>query len=134
MDTHVHAVIETPIPTLGVGMKRLLGGHAFEFNRRHNRFGHLFAGRYAASEVDSDAYVLEVSAYVVLNPVRAGLVRAPGEWEWSSYRFSAGIARVPPFIETRLVPDMLVSEPQRARELFRELVREIGGRPRPGSG
>jgi REP element-mobilizing transposase RayT len=134
MDTHVHAVIETPIPTLGVGMKRLLGGHAFQFNRRHNRFGHLFAGRYAASEIDSDAYLLEVCAYVVLNPVRAGLVIEPGEWKWSSYRFAAGIARVPLFVETSVVPGMLANEPQRARQLYRQLVREIAARPRPGSG
>jgi putative transposase len=112
----------------------LLGGHAFEFNRRHDRFGHLYAGRYAASGVDSDAYVLELFAYIVLNPVRAGIVAEPGEWTWSSYRFSAGVARTPPFIETRLVPGMLASEPDRARDVYRQLVREIAGRPRPGSG
>jgi putative transposase len=112
----------------------LLGGHAFEFNRRHDRFGHLYAGRYAASGVDSDAYVLELCAYIVLNPVRAGIVAEPGEWTWSSYRFSAGVARTPPFIETRLVPGMLASEPDRARDVYRQLVREIAGRPRPGSG
>ena len=49
MNTHIHVVVETPNANLGVGMQRLLGGHAFDFNRRHGRLGHLFAGPYWAS-------------------------------------------------------------------------------------
>jgi len=86
MDTHLHAVVETPAPTLGSGMRRLLGGYAYEFNQRHGRYGHLFAGPFSASFVESEAYAVEVCAYVVLNPVRAGLVQAPEDWRWSSYR------------------------------------------------
>ena len=133
MDTHLHVVVETLRPTLGAGMQRLLGGHAYEFNRRHDRFGHLFAGPYAASEVDSDAYLLEVCVYVVLNPTRAGLVHAPEGWVWSS-RSSAGLAPAASFLETALVPTMLAPEPARAQELYRQLVRETAERPRAGPG
>lgn len=97
MDTHVHAVIETLEPTLSAGMKRLLGGYAFEFNRRHARYGHLFGGPFSASLVQTDAYVIEVCAYVVLNPVRAGLVRSAEDWRWSSYRASVGLVKSPSF-------------------------------------
>jgi putative transposase len=134
LDTHVHAVIETPYPTLGLGMRRLLGGYAFQFNRRHNRFGHLFGGRYSASEVDSDQYALEICTYVVLTPVRAGLAQVPEEWEWSSYRSAAGLAYAPPFLETRLVPGIFADDPARAQELYRQHVHHAAARARQGSG
>jgi REP element-mobilizing transposase RayT len=130
MDTHLHTVIETPEPTLGLGMQRLLGGYALEFNQRHGRHGHLFASRYSASLVEKDAYLLEVCVYVVLNPVRAGLVTAPEDWVWSSYRSTAGIAEAEPFLETSLVSGMLSPEPERAAELYRQLVRDVLSRPR----
>jgi putative transposase len=133
MGTHIHIVVETPVPTLGSGMQRLLGGYAFDFNRRHDRFGHLFAGPFSASAITTDTYAIEVGAYVVLNPVRAGVVRAPEDWRWSSYRASAGLVKVPPFVETRLLPGLLHEDPTRAQELYREHVRDVAARPRTGS-
>jgi REP element-mobilizing transposase RayT len=130
MDTHLHAVIETPEPPLGRGMQRLLGGYAYEFNRRHGRYGHLFASRYSAALVESDAHLLELCVYVVLNPVRAGIVERPEDWVWSSYRATAGITASLPFLETGLVPEMLSSERERAAELYRQMVRDVLARPR----
>ena len=134
MDTHFHAVIGTPEPTLGYGMQRVIGRYAYAFNRRRGRSGHLFAGPFSSSVIDSDSYALEASAYVVLNPVRAALVRAPEDWKWSSYRASAGLISVPAFLQTTLVPGMLHLRPERAQVLYRQLVHEIAERPRPGSG
>jgi putative transposase len=124
MDTHVHLVVETPEPTLSIGMRRWIGGYAYEFNRRHGRYGHLFAGPFHASLIDTEAYAIQASAYIVLNPIRAGVVNDPADWPWSSYRASAGLIRAPAFLETRLIPGMFHSDPIRARELYRELVRE----------
>jgi hypothetical protein len=115
-------------------MRWALGGYAFEFNRRHGRHGHLSAGPFSASLVETEAYAIEVCAYVVLNPVRAGLVRAPEDWRWSSYRATAGLIAAPPSLETRLMPEMLHPQRKRALELYRLLVRETAERPRPGSG
>ncbi|MFI3198363.1 MAG: helix-turn-helix domain-containing protein [Methylococcaceae bacterium] len=56
----------------------------------HKRIGHLFQGRYKAILVDKDSYLLELSRYVVLNPVRARMVNEPGDWQWSSYRVTIG--------------------------------------------
>jgi hypothetical protein len=134
MDTHLHAVVETPEPTLGAGMQRLLGGYAYEFNRRHSRYGHLFAGPFFASLIDTEAYAMEVCAYIVLNPVKAGLVRDPADWPWSSYRATAGLIKLPSFLSTTLLPTMLHSEPDRACELYRQMVRQTDEHPRPGSG
>lgn len=132
MDTHVHAVIETSEPTLGPGMQRLLGGYAFRFNRRHGRHGHLFGGRFTASLIDTESYAIQVCAYVVLNPVRAGIVPRSEDWRWSSYRATAGLVNAPPFLATWLVPEALHPELERAREQYRELVTEVALRPRAG--
>jgi REP element-mobilizing transposase RayT len=134
MDTHLHVVLETPEPTLGAGMRWFLGGYAHAFNRRHARHGHLFAGPFGAFLVDTEAYALELCAYVVLNPVRAGLVRAPEDWPWSSYRATAGLIPTPPFLETSLIPGALHSSKRRAQEIYRKWIRETSERPRPGSG
>ncbi len=134
MDTHLHAVVETPKPTLGSGMRRLLGSYAYEFNHRYGRYGHLFAGPFWAALVETEAHAIEVCAYVVLNPVRAGLVDAPEDWGWSSYRATAGLVALPSFLETRLVPAMLHADLRWSQELYRELVRERVDRPRSGSG
>jgi REP element-mobilizing transposase RayT len=88
---HYHLLIETLTPTLSVGMRDLNGTHAQEFNRRHDRVGHLFQGRYVAKLVDARTYLLEVWRYVVLNPVRAELCSSPSEWRWSSYPDFAGL-------------------------------------------
>jgi putative transposase len=134
MDTHIHVVVETPEPTLSTGMRHWIGGYAFEFNRRHGRYGHLFAGPFTAKLIDTDAYAIQVCAYIVLNPVRARLVDHPADWRWSSYRASAGLIKPPPFLETRLVHGMLHPDGARAREIYRELVREAAQHPTPDSG
>ncbi len=134
LNTHLHVVVETPEPTLGSGMRLLLGGYASGFNQRHCRYGHLFAGPFSASLIETEAYAIEVCAYVALNPVRAGLVHVPEAWPWSSYRATAGLVAAPPFLETKLVPAILHVDRHRAQELYRELVRETAARPRPGSG
>src|SRR5688500_5981907 len=53
MDTHVHLVVETPKPNLSAGMRHWIGGYAYEFNRRHGRYGHLFAGPFTAKLIDT---------------------------------------------------------------------------------
>jgi len=115
-------------------MRRLVGGYASEFNRRHDRYGDLFGGPCTASLFATETYAIQVCAYVVLNPVRAGLVNDPADWSWSSYRASAGLVKIPSFIETRLVPSMLHPDVHRAQEPYREHVHEVGEHPKPGSG
>ncbi|HWL32804.1 MAG TPA: transposase [Gaiellaceae bacterium] len=91
MGNHFHLLIETPNANLSIGMRQLNGVYAARFNRRHDRVGHLFEGRFKAYLVEKDAYGLGVARYVVLNPVRARLCRHPSEWRWSSYRATAGL-------------------------------------------
>lgn len=100
MSNHYHLVIQTPDGNLTKGMRHLNGVFTQLSNRRHGRSGHLFQGRYKAIVVDADRYLLELARYVVLNPVRAGMVIEPGAWPWSSYRATAGAVPAPAWLAT----------------------------------
>jgi REP element-mobilizing transposase RayT len=98
MDNHYHLLIQTPDGNLSKGMRQLNGIFTQASNRRHQRVGHLFQGRFKAILVDSDAYLLELARYVVLNPVRAGMVKKPADWKWSSYRANVGLEPDTPWL------------------------------------
>jgi REP element-mobilizing transposase RayT len=98
MDNHYHLLLETPEANLSVAMRQLNGVYTQRFNRRHRRCGHLLQGRFGAQLVDRDAYLWEVCRYIVLNPVRAGLVAHPRQWRWSSFRATAGETIAPGFL------------------------------------
>lgn len=84
MSNHYHILLETPYSNLSRAMQRLNGDYALYFSKRHNRPGHLFQGRYKAMLVEKDAYLLELSRYIHLNPLRKGITKLPEEYEWSS--------------------------------------------------
>jgi putative transposase len=86
MPNHVHLLVEVGATPTGKLMQGLLTGYVRTFNRRHNRRGHLFQGRYKAILCDRDSYLLELVRYIHLNPVRAGLVTQPAAWTWSGHR------------------------------------------------
>lgn len=100
MTNHYHLVVETPDANLSAGMRQLNGVYTVRFNRKRGRVGHLFQGRYKAILVDKDAYLMELSRYVVLNPVRAKMVKSPDEWLWSSYCYTTGLFDSPLWLAT----------------------------------
>jgi putative transposase len=93
MTTHVHLVIETPDANISRGMQSLLSLHAQRFNRRWNRFGHLFAERFSARVIESEEYLHEACRYVLDNPVTAGLSRTVESWPWSGGLAFAAMSR-----------------------------------------
>jgi putative transposase len=100
MDNHYHLLIETPDGNLSLGMRQLNGVYTQLFNKRHQRTGHLFQGRYKSILIQKDSHLLEVCRYVVLNPVRARMVERPEAWKWSSYRATAGRESPAPCLTT----------------------------------
>jgi putative transposase len=100
MTNHYHLVVETPEGNLSKGMRHLNGMYTQASNRRHGRTGHLFQGRFKGILVDKDSYLLELTRYVVLNPVRAKMVNQPGEYKWSSYRAMVGDEPAPDWLAT----------------------------------
>ncbi len=93
MSNHYHLLVETPDSNLAKGMRQLNGVYTQRFNRRHTRAGHVFQGRYKAILVQKESYLLELARYIVLNPVRAQMVRSAKDWPWSSYRATAGFIK-----------------------------------------
>lgn len=81
-----------------LGMRQLNGVYTQAFNRCHQRVGHVFQGRYKAILVEKDSHLLELCRYVVLNPVRAGMITKPDEWKWSSYKSTAYVNKVPEYL------------------------------------
>ena len=100
MGNHYHFVMHTLQGNLSALMRHINGVYTQAFNRRYGEVGHLFQGRFKAILVDRDAYFLEVCRYVELNPVRAHMVAAPGDWPWSSYRAHVGQAASPAWLDS----------------------------------
>lgn len=121
MDNHYHLMIQTPDGNLSKGMRQLNGVYTQASNRRHRRVGHLFQGRFKAILVDSDTYLLELTRYVVLNPVRAGMVKKPENWPWSSYRASVGLEPAAPWLEV----DGLLAQFAKRRSLAQQRYAEF---------
>jgi REP element-mobilizing transposase RayT len=87
MGNHYHLVVEPPeLAALSAGVHRLNGVYAQRFNRKHGRSGHLFGDRYSTWLVHDEAHYEATCAYVLANPVRAGLCDDPDEWPWSGIR------------------------------------------------
>ena len=87
MTNHYHMMLETPLGNLSQIMKHINSSYTSYFNIKHKRVGHLLQGRYKAILVQADAYAAELSRYIHLNPVRAGMVKFPEDYRWTSYRF-----------------------------------------------
>ncbi len=128
MTNHYHLVIETVEGNLSQGMRHLNGVYTQASNRRHNRLGHLFQGRFKGILVDKDAYLLELSRYVVLNPLRARLVATPEQWPWSSYRAMTGQAPIPKCLAVNGLLSRFGVDREEARRCYQQFVADGVGR------
>ena len=108
MGNHFHLLLETPEPNLISGMKWMLGVYSQGWNRRRQRCGHVFKGRYKSVVVNGEgahgSYFKIVADYIHLNPVRSGWVggdtgKRLRSWRWSSFGAYAG-GKVPVWLET----------------------------------
>jgi hypothetical protein len=103
-------------------MRQLNGVYAQRFHFRHSSVGHVFQGRYKSILVDRDSYLLEVCRYVVLNPVRAGLVKRCEDWPWSSYRATLGLGPKPSFLASEWLLEQFGKTQGKARRALAEFV------------
>jgi REP element-mobilizing transposase RayT/Trp operon repressor len=127
MTNHFHLLVETVDPTLARGMRQLNGVYTQQFNRRHRRTGHVFQGRFKAILVERDAYLLELARYVVLNPVRAKMVRTARDWPWSSYRATAGFEEAPSFLTADWTLEQFGPSKPKAQSAYRTFVSQGRG-------
>ncbi len=124
MGNHYHLLVETPEPTLSRGMRQLNGLYTQAFNRRHRRVGHLLQGRFKGILIERESHLLELGRYVVLNPVRAGLVRRPDAWAWSSYRVTAGLKPAPLWLRTDETLEAFGKRQGEAEQKYRAFIAE----------
>lgn len=129
MSNHYHLLLETPGGNLSAGMRQLNGVYTQSFNRRHRRTGHVFQGRYKAILVERDAYLLELTRYIALNPVRAGMVARAQDWQWSSFRAVLGEAPVPVWLNVRELLTAFAEQPELAAARYLAFVAEGLTRP-----
>ena len=129
MDNHYHTVVETIEGNLAQGMRHLNGVYTQTFNRTHKRVGHVFQGRYKAIIVEKDGYLLELARYVVLNPLRAGMVKDIADWHWSSYAAMLGIQATPEWLQTDWILGQFSPQRRRAINRYMDFVRAGVGLP-----
>jgi len=122
MSNHYHLLIETLDGNLSIGVRQLNGVYTQRFNKRHGQVGHIFQGRFKAILVQKESYLLELCRYVVLNPVRAGLVSYSEEWKWSSYLATMGMVEKPKFLCSDWILTQFGHDVVAARRNYREFV------------
>ncbi len=123
MPNHVHILLETSDVPLSRTMQRLNSRYSQMFNRTHGRVGHVLQGRYRALLCEKEAYVLTLTRYLHLNPVRAKLVKEPGEYPWSSYAAYCGRPSAVP-VESDEVLRQFGNTVRSARERYKGFVGE----------
>jgi putative transposase len=103
MKTHFHLLVRTGQSSLSRAIQWLGVSYSVWFNRRHQRSGHLFQGRFKSFLIENDRYFTAMCLYIHGNPLRAGVVRRLSEYRWSSYQTYAGNEGRVPWLRTELV-------------------------------
>ena len=129
MNNHYHIVVETVEGNLSKGMRHLNGVYTQWFNRHHGRVGHVFQGRYKSILVEKEHHLLELARYVVLNPVRAGIVEDVRDWPWSSYPAMIGKATRPAWLARDWLLDRFGQQRNIAIDGYIDFVRAGVGLP-----
>jgi REP element-mobilizing transposase RayT len=121
MSNHYHLILETPNADISEIMHYINGSYTGYINRRRRRSGHLFQGRYKSILVDADRYLLELSRYVHLNPVRANIVKRPEDFNYSSYR-SYIFKKTEDIIHRDLILGMISTRDRNPQKLYKDFV------------
>jgi REP-associated tyrosine transposase len=134
MPNHFHLLVRTGLKPLSGNMRKLMTGYAVNFNRRHKRFGHLFQNRYKSIVCEEESYLLELTRYIHLNPLRGGLVEDLGQLEkypWTGHLALMGRGSRE-WQDTETVLSLFSPKLHRARAGYEQFVAEgvpIGRRP-----
>lgn len=124
MDNHYHLILETPKGNLLKVMHGINRGYTGYFNRKYGRVGHLFQGRYRGIVIDKDSYLIPLSRYVHLNPLRARVVERPEHYRWSSYRGYIGREKEYAWVEYSWVLSQFWQKRNVARRKYKEYTEE----------
>jgi REP element-mobilizing transposase RayT len=121
MSNHIHLVIQVG----SIPLSKIIQNFSFRYtkyvNKKKNRIGHLFQGRYKAILIDADSYLLELVRYIHNNPVRAGMVKKAVDYRWSSQQVYLGLQELP-FLTTDWLLGQFANRLKAARRKFAEFV------------
>jgi putative transposase len=131
MSNHYHLLVETPDANISQFMRHLNSVYTQKFNFANERTGYLFQGRFKSILVEKDLYLLELTRYIVLNPVRAEMVRAAKDWPWSSYRATAQLSTPTDWINSDWILGQFSKNYQSAIQIYRRFVSEGRNQPKP---
>ena len=118
MNNHAHIIISTGPEAIGIVFKRIGVSYAGWYNRKYERQGPLFQDRFKSESIIDDSYLLAALRYIHQNPVKVGLCRQPGDYEWSSYADYAGNGHG--LVDTAIVLDMFSANSAKQAGLFKE--------------
>jgi len=122
MTNHAHFLVRCGHGGLSRPMQELFGGYSRWSSRRHARKRHLFRNHCYAERVQDDAHLMVATAYIELNPVRAGVVERPESWRWSSYRAHVGLERPHDLLASDTFLGLFSDSPSEAHGRYREFV------------
>ncbi len=125
MNNHYHLLVETPKANLSKAIQWLNVSYAIYFNRKHQRNGHLFQGRFKSILINADEYLTHLSRYIHLNPVRAGMVEKPADYTWSSYGAFVGNVDSPYWLEMECLLSYYGRKKKEAKKRYKEFVEGI---------
>jgi REP element-mobilizing transposase RayT len=125
MTNHYHLLLATPGGNLSQIMRHVNGAYTTYFNVKRKRAGHLFQGRYKAILVEADEYATELSRYLHLNPVRAGMTPRPEEYQWSSYRCYIGLNKASEWLTENFILGYFGGNNSGARNSYRDFVEDL---------
>lgn len=128
LSNHYHLLLETPKGNLSQIMRHINGAYTTYFNVKRKRAGHLFQGRFKAILVEADEYAMELSRYIHLNPVRAGMVTRPEEYRWSSYNNFIGQSAVSSWLKENTILNYFSNSAKEAKQKYRYFVEDLLGK------
>ena len=125
MTNHVHLLLTPQQPDAVSHMANSVGRRYVQYvNRKLGRTGTLWDGRFRSSPIDDEAYLLACYRYIEMNPVRAGMVQSPADYEWSSYRYNA-VGQAHEMLTPTREYLAMGRTPEERRDHYRELVAEL---------
>jgi REP element-mobilizing transposase RayT len=126
MTNHYHLIIETPEANLSKAMHYIISSYTMYINKKRKRSGHLFQGRFKSIVVEKDSYLVELSRYIHLNPVRTKMAERPEDYLWSSYPFYI-TKKKSDLLTTDLILSLHSKNPKVAKKRYQEFVESTVG-------
>ena len=112
MNNHYHLLIHTPLANISKAMQYLGSAYTRKYNQNHRSDGPIFRGRFKSILVDDDSYLLHLSRYIHLNPVKAHITKEPKDYPWSSYNAYISPEKPTNWLHTEFILNMLGDKEQ----------------------